>query len=245
MAASEPIIPVSPLGRAADTLVRELEAMIVAGDLPDGAHLPPERELVARFAASRTVVREAIAGLARRGLVENRPRHRPVVRRPGYEAALAAVGGVVGHLLASPAGVKDLYDTRIFVEAALVRHAAVNARHGDIAALKGALAANEAAIPDSAHFYATDTAFHRVFYGIPANPVLPAVHGAFTSWLAGHWERMPRSPERNRINFLAHRAILDAVIERDPDAAETALRDHLAAAWQSVRGTLETGDERP
>jgi DNA-binding FadR family transcriptional regulator len=227
-------------GRAADALVRELEAMIVAGELDDGAHLPPERELMGRFGTSRTVVREAIAGLARRGLVENRPRHRPVVRRPGYEAALAALGGVVGHLLVVPNGVRNLYDTRIFTEAALVRHAAIHARKPDVAALRDALAANEAAIPDSARFYATDVAFHRVFYEIPENPVFPAVHGAFTSWLAVHWERMPRSPERNRANFVAHRAILDAVLARDPDGAEAALREHLAAAWAAVRGTFDT-----
>lgn len=229
-----------PAGRAADALVRELEAMIVAGEIGDGAHLPSERELMARFGTSRTVVREAIASLANRGLIENRPRHRPVVRRPGYEAALAALGGVVGHLIGTPAGVKTLYDTRIFTEAALVRHAASHARKADLAALRDALAANEAAIPDSARFYATDTAFHRVFYEIPGNPVFPAVHGAYTSWLAVHWERMPRSPERNRVNFLAHRAILDAVLERDADGAEAALREHLNAAWLYVRGTFET-----
>jgi DNA-binding FadR family transcriptional regulator len=227
-------------GRAADGLVAKLESMIVSGELADGAHLPSERELMALFGTSRTVVREAIAGLARRGLLDNRPRHRPVVRRPGYDAALAALGGVVGHLLVAPNGVRNLYDTRIFMEAALVRHAAGHARKRDLDALRAALAANEAAIPDSATFYATDVAFHRVFYEIPQNPVFPAVHGAFTAWLAVHWDRMPRSPERNRVNYLAHRAILDAVLERDADTAEAALRDHLHAAWQYVRGTFET-----
>ena len=76
--------------RAADAIVREIEARIVSGALPDGAHLPPERDLIDTYGVSRTVVREAVAVLASRGLLDSRPRHRPVVRRPGAEAALAA-----------------------------------------------------------------------------------------------------------------------------------------------------------
>ena len=190
--------------RAADAVVRQIEARIAAGDLADGDPLPPERDLIESFGVSRTVVREAVATLASRGLVENRPRFRPVVRRPGYDAALAAADGVVGHLLAQSGGVKNLYDTRIFLEASLVRQAARQALKDDIEALKRALDANEAAIPDSAAFYQTDVAFHAVLYDIPKNPVFPAIHKAFTAWLAPHWVKMPRSPERNRVNFQRH-----------------------------------------
>lgn len=226
--------------RAADVVVAHLEARIASGDLPDGSHLPAERDLMAQFGISRTAVREAIARLASRGLVESRPRFRPVVRRPGYDAALSAVGGVVHHLLKEPGGIRNLYDTRIFLEAALVRNAARHARKDDIAALREAIEANQAAIPDSDRFYATDVAFHAIFYQIPRNPIFPAVHRAFTSWLAEHWRQMPRSPERNRVNYLSHRAIYSAVLERDPDAAEAALTAHLNAAWEYVRGTFET-----
>jgi DNA-binding FadR family transcriptional regulator len=226
-------------GRAADGLARALAAEIAAGGIADGAPLPAERTLMTRFGLSRTVVREAIARLAAEGLVEARPRFRPLVRRPGYDSAVAALGGVVTHLLREPGGVRNLYDTRIFVEAALARHAALHARKDDVEALRAALEANRAAIGDSTRFYATDVDFHAVFYRIPGNPVFPAVHIAFTAWLADHWRRMPRAPDRNRVNHLAHRAIFTAVVERDPDAAEAALTGHLNAAWEYVRGTFE------
>jgi GntR family transcriptional regulator, sialic acid-inducible nan operon repressor len=225
--------------RAADAVVAHLESRISSGALADGAFLPAERELMAEYGISRTVVREAVARLAGRGLIEARHRYRPVVRRPGYDAALSAVGGVVSHLLDHSSGIKNLYDVRVFLEAALVRNAALHARRDDIAALRAALAANEAAIPDSKLFYATDVAFHAVVYEIPRNPVLPAVHKAFTLWLAPHWERMLRSPERNRINYLSHRSIFEAIVDRDPEAAERALQNHLGAAWEYVRGTFE------
>ncbi|MBZ9747783.1 FCD domain-containing protein [Mesorhizobium sp. CO1-1-7] len=228
--------------RAADIMVAGIERDIISGKLDDGSYLPAERELMALYGVGRGVVREAIARLASRGLVEARPRFRPVARRPGLDTALGALEGMVGHLLVDKAGVKTLYDMRVFLEAALARSAAISARKDDVAALRAALAVNEAAIPDSENFYATDVAFHAVLYDIARNPVLPAVHKAFTAWLSPHWLRMPRSPERNRVNFLSHRDICAAIIERDPDGAERALLNHLASAWEYVRGTFETPD---
>ncbi|MDB5506856.1 MAG: transcriptional regulator [Devosia sp.] len=216
-----------------------LEARIVSGELADGGWLPPERNMVAEFGVSRTVAREAVATLVSRGLIENRPRFRRVVRKPGYDAALFAMSGVAGHLLAQQGGVKNLYDTRIFLEAALVRNAALNARKHDLAALREALELNRGAIPDSDQFYVTDIAFHAVFYQVSGNPVFPAVHAAFVTWLSGHWRQMLRSPERNQVNYFSHREIYNAVLDRDPDAAEKALTGHLTSAWQYVRSTFE------
>ncbi|ESY81084.1 FCD domain-containing protein [Mesorhizobium australicum] len=236
-----PEVPAAILAaRAADAMVAGIEADITSGRLGDGSYLPAERELMIEYGVGRGVVREAIARLASRGLVEARPRFRPVARRPGLDAALGALDGIVGHLLSDQAGVKNLYDMRVFLEASLARNAAIHARKDDIAALRAALAMNEAAIPDSEKFYATDVAFHAALYDIARNPVLPVVHKAFTAWLSPHWMRMPRSPERNRVNFLSHREICTAIIERDPDGAERALLNHLSAAWEYVRGTFES-----
>jgi len=224
--------------RAADAVVAEIQQDIVSGKLANGRPLPPERDLMGRFGISRTVVREAIATLTTRGLLESRPRFRPIVRSPGYDAAFSAVGGVVTHLLKQNNGVKTLYDLRIFMEAALVRHAALFARKEDIVALREALQQNRASTHDPVLFDNTDVAFHAVFYAIPGNPVFPAVHRAFVSWLFEHWQSMNRSPEQNLIYYAGHKAIFDAVIDRDPDAAEKALHAHLAAAWESVRSTF-------
>ncbi len=228
--------------RAADVIVRSIEAQIMSGRLEDKAPLPAERELMEQFGTSRTVVREAITALSNRGLIESKPRFRPVVRKPDYETALHAVGGIVRHLLNDSNGVKNLYDSRVFMERALVRDAAVSAQKEDIQDLKAALAANKAAINDSAAFYETDTAFHGVLYRIPRNPIFPAIHEGYTSWLAPHWERMLRSPERNLSNYRAHEAILNGILDRDPVAAEEALLRHLNAAWEYVRVTFELDD---
>lgn len=192
-----------------------------------------------RFGASRTVIREAIKSLSSRGLVECKPRHRPVVRKPGYQAILAAANDVVSHLLNDYTGVKNLHESRVFIERSLVREAALRARKQDITGLREALEANEAAIQDSDEFYLTDVAFHGVLYKIPRNPIFPAIHQGYVAWLKPHWEKMHRSPERNDVNFRAHKEIFNAICERDPEQADEALRNHLLAAWEYVRGTFE------
>lgn len=225
--------------RAADNIVSQLEAMIVSGELADGAPLPAERDLMNRFDASRTVVREAVTILSIRGLVENRPRFRPTVRRPDFQIAVNAVGGIARFLLAERSGVRNLFETRVFIERGLVRDAAQYARKNDIECLREALRANRAAIGSPDEFYTTDSDFHGVLYGISGNPIMPAVHHAFKSWLASHWRRMPGSRERDEINYRSHETILQAIVDRDPDAAEQALTTHLQLAWEYVRVTFD------
>ncbi|ASJ70933.1 FCD domain-containing protein [Granulosicoccus antarcticus] len=225
--------------RRADDIVQEVEQRILDGRLSVGAILPSERLLMEEFQASRTVVREAITALSNRGLLDCKPRFRPTIRKPGMETAFAITTPIVQQMLAAKGGVENLYKMRVFIESGLVRHAASHADKDGIKTLRDALNANRDAIDDSALFYKTDTAFHRVLYELGDNPILPAVHAGFTSWLAPHWDRMPRMPERNEENYKAHKLIFEGILNRDPDAAEAALNYHLANAWDLVRNTFE------
>lgn len=225
--------------RAADAVVKALETEILSGALPDGRPLPAERDLIQRFGASRTVIREAIIMMSARGMLQSRPRHRPIVKRPDYHTTIDSIGSIIRHLLVDSTNVRNLFDTRIFIERGLVRDAAMSGTKADIEKLAAALEANHAAIDNSEDFYRTDTEFHGVLYGMTRNPVFPAVHAAYAAWLSPHWLRMQRYPERNRVNYGSHKAIFDAIVDRDPEAAERALTDHLRSAWEYVRVTFD------
>ncbi len=228
--------------RAADAIVQYLERKIRTGELEHGKPLPAERELMSQFSASRTVVREAITNLTSRGLIENRPRFRPTAKTPGVASFIDATQGIADHFLQQPSGVKSMYETRIFVERMLVRDAATHARKDDINALSKALKENKACINDAQSFYATDMRFHGVLYEIPRNPVYPALYVAYQSWLSPHWDKMNRSPDRNYVNYRSHESIVVAIVDRDPDAAETALSTHLNSAWEYLRVVVDDGD---
>lgn len=224
--------------RAADELVGSFERQILNRELRVGDPLPPEREIVQEHGVSRTVVREAVRMLASKGLIKAQPGYRPIVVEPGYDAAVEVLGSIVTQLLGQPNGVRNLFDVRIRMEASLVREAAKSASATDLERLEKALEANKAAIDNSTLFYETDIDFHGVLYEIPGNPALPSIHRAYTQWLSQHWRAMPRSPNRNETNFKYHKAIFDAILRRDPDKAEAAIRDHLEFAWRQVSRQL-------
>jgi DNA-binding FadR family transcriptional regulator len=225
--------------RAADQLIAFIERNILDRVYLPGQPLPPEREIVERHGVSRTVVREALRVLASKGLIEARPGYRPIVAKPGYDAAVGAVGSIMTQLLGQAGGVRNLFDLRIRMEVSLVRDAALQASSEHLGKMEAALEANQAAIEDSEQFYETDRAFHGILYEVPGNPVLPAIHRGYTDWLAAHWIKMPRIPSRNQENYTAHKAVFDAILRRNPDTAEAAMRDHLDAAWRQVSATFE------
>lgn len=225
--------------RAADKIVAVLEQKIYSGELQDGDMLPAEREIIEQFSVSRTVGREVVNILAGKGLIETRPRHRPIIRKPKYSTVVDVLGGMVKHLTMSPGGVKELFEIRTFVEASLVRMAALEATTEDIKKLRSALEHNKTCIQDSERFYDSDMAFHAILYTIPKNSIFPAIHKSFIEWLSEYWRQMQRLPDRNERNYYAHKDILDAIMERDPDSAEGALRAHLADAWRQVEHTFD------
>ena len=204
-----------------------------------GERLPPERELMKLFGVSRSAVREAIASLASRGTLRVRAGFRPVIQGRIYETAFSTFGDLVLGMMGERTGIENLFGMRVFVERALVRHAARHATPRDIAELRDALEANRAAIDDPEAFYRTDVGFHRVLYQIPGNPILPTIHKLYVDWLYQQWIRMPRNPDINRMNHTAHAGIFNAIVKRDPDEAEELLHSHLTTAWQFVRSTFQ------
>jgi len=58
--------------RLADTIVEQLETMILEGTLQPGERLPPERVLAEQFGVSRPSLREAVQKLAAKGLLSSR-----------------------------------------------------------------------------------------------------------------------------------------------------------------------------
>lgn len=232
--------PLNRVGRrASDALQDRLASMILNGELITGNPLPSERELMKRYGVSRSVVRETIIALANRGLLRTSPGFRPVVNKPDYDSALDSVGRLVSHLMTDEEGVKNIFESRVFFEAALARWAALNARKDDIRDLEEKLARNREAVGVRRVFEATDVAFHDVLYTIPRNPVYPAIHRAYVDWLRKPWSSIEGTAEIDLMMYAGHEGIFKAVVDRDPDLAEESLRRHLNTAWEFVRSTFD------
>jgi GntR family transcriptional regulator, transcriptional repressor for pyruvate dehydrogenase complex len=79
--------------KASDVLANDLRERILRGEFPEGTSLPPERELVAQTAMSRTTVRESLRILEVQGLVTIRTGRSggAFVRRPDSESVASSV----------------------------------------------------------------------------------------------------------------------------------------------------------
>ena len=218
-----------------DQVVEALGSDIVAGRLLPGALLPLEAQLLSRFHVSRTVLREALMVLADKGLIETRQKRGTMVR-PRLEwnqldpSVIGWSGAPDDHGLPVDVGrrLDQLIEVRHIIEPAAVALAARRGTAQDLARIGEAYAAMEAAGADLQAFRQADLAFHVACLRASGNeflqPIAHAIRTAMNTSL-----RITNTDARANVavSLPLHKAILDAVLARDPDAASAAMTRHL------------------
>jgi GntR family transcriptional repressor for pyruvate dehydrogenase complex len=214
-----------------EQVAAHIEREILEGKLKPGDRLPPERGLQLKFGVGRPAIREALITLQRAGLVEIGNGSPARVSMPTMNAVMAGLVSPVQQMLSSAEGQRQLQGARLFMEVGLVRHAAENATEDDLARLGEALENNRLTLGDREGFIQTDVAFHFVFAEIIRNATFVALHHAMSTWLLHQRQIALLEPGEDQKGYDAHARIYQAVVSRDPDAAETAMRHHLEWGW--------------
>ena len=217
------------------SIIAALQADIAAGRFREGDRLPPERLLVDRFQVSRLTIREAMIGMEILGLVEAR-------RGSGVYVTSAPVGGIAAGEL--DIGAFELTAARRLVEGETAALAATTASAEDIEELEQVLTRMIADnVGETVHDEGADRDFHLGIARATQNDALVLV--VQTLWDVR--ERSPLSMEILRRSRSAgvkpliddHRAILNAIAARDPDAARQAMRDHLGRVIENLLTVTE------
>src|SRR6185312_8868691 len=215
-----------------EIVVAKLEHLIQSGALKPGDALPSERDIMVAFNIGRPAVREALLSLQSKGLIVTENGRRATVSQPSVDNVLTTLDAVVGVIIANADSFKNLYDARVFLEAAMARNAAKEIDDALLAQLKAALEANRRAIGNRELFMQTDVKFHRVLFLVGSNPVFKAVHEALVKWLMERWRTIARNTSTETLAYEGHLHIYKAICRRDPDGAEAAMRKHLASSWK-------------
>ncbi len=228
-----------PLARKklSEMVEEELEQMIRRREFAEGEPLPSERELMAFFNVGRPSVREALAALKRKGLVQISNGERARVSRPSADTIISELSGMAKDFLSHPGGIAHFEQLRLFFESSLVRYAAEKATDEQLERLTKALDINRQSLADNAQFIRSDVEFHRVLAEIPGNPIFMAIHVALLDWLIAARPAVPDAEliEHNNISYQQHIAIVDAIRKRDPDEADRALQTHLNSVLRPGR----------
>jgi DNA-binding FadR family transcriptional regulator len=200
----------------------QLRQLIESGEFAVGNRLPTERELADQLGISRPTVREALIALEVEGRIRIRVGSGIYVTDPPRSAAMAAE---------TDEGPFELLRAREFIESAIAGEAALHARPADIELLDDVLGRMEDMSHPTRTTIALDREFHTTVAGILGNAVLVRFIGElFDQRMNPYFELLSsyfESKDSWRAAAREHRAVRDAIAERDPEKAKTAMREHL------------------
>ncbi len=235
------ILGLAPISRPKlyEVVAARLEAAIRDGRLKPGDRLPSERDLMQTFDTGRPAVREAFLFLEKKGLIETENGRRARVKKPDVGSVLESLDSVIHLSLQDGETFKDLFAARSFLEQGMARNAASNITDAQLDMLRARLDQNGAAIGDRREFVRTDALFHRGLFEIADNRIFEAVHDAFAGWVEERRSKLVRQSFTEQRAHRQHVDIFTAIADRDPDAAEIAMRDHLKGWWAAWLSQME------
>jgi DNA-binding GntR family transcriptional regulator len=205
----------------ADQATGELRRMIVQGALPPGGQVT-ERELSSLLGASRTPIREAVRALALEGLITLSSTGRYFVANPSEHElhdmlrVIGVLEGLAGRLACAVADANSLEAIARLQED--MRRIAEGQSHLD--------------------YFETNIAFHRAIVAASGNRVLFETHKALNDRLyRARYVCSTKATNRQRA-LEEHDAVVTALVARDGDGVERALRGHMGQAEKNISETL-------
>ncbi len=220
--------------KTSEVLARELRRQILSNDLPAGAPLPTERDLVLQTGLSRSSVREALRILAAENLVATRPGRfgGTVTNRPDDESLGRSLSLFVhGRGLS----LSSLLQTREAIEPSLAALAAQNRSDEELQLLIASTQRIEDAFDDLPRFLSENVHWHMVIASASHNEMLRAIMLSISNLIykATAIDNFSTEDVRHQV-IQAHRRILDAITAQDADAARRRMARHLAAVTAAL-----------
>lgn len=201
-------------------VIEQLREAISSGEWPVGHRIPPEAELSATFEVGRNTVREAVRALAHSGLLEVRQGDGTYVR------ATSELSGALRTLCGRE--LREVLEVRRTLEVEAARMAAARRSDDDLAALREAEAARDAAVGAVAEAARAgpaerelveraaraDTDFHLAVVRCSGNALLAELYRGVVETVAGSVATtMPDTVGTDR--DVSHAGLVDAIAERD------------------------------
>ena len=197
------------------TLLRDA---IVRGEYSPNQRLV-EADLSTEFSASRATVRTALLELAGEGLIERLPNRGSRVRAVSLAEAI------------------EILEVRMRVEGLCAAKTAASLTDEDAGGLRQLRAEMLESVAEgdlveySRLNQLLDVRVRELSRHATAAEVLARLHAQSVR----HQYKLSSRPQRARVSVLEHAAIIDAILARDPEAAEEAVRRHLLSVIEALR----------
>jgi GntR family transcriptional regulator, transcriptional repressor for pyruvate dehydrogenase complex len=222
------LAPIEPAG-AVEQVVRRIGEAIGAGVLAPGERLPGQVALAETLGVARMTLRQALAVLEDAGLLE--------VRRGRTGGAFVAAEPPPPALDPPTAEqLRALTDWRRAVSGEAAALAAGRRTAGEVAALREAATAVEAAALDAIAFRRADARFHVLIAELARSRRLVAAEVNLQVELGEVLAITPGPARARRVSQAGHEPIVTAIETSDAEAARTATIRHVEATHDWVRG---------
>jgi DNA-binding GntR family transcriptional regulator len=203
------------------SVAQQIRDAILAGDFLPNERLV-EADLAERYHANRANVRIALAVLEQEGLVDREANRGARVRLVSGEEAL------------------EIAEARMALEARVAYRAAQNATEKDCSILKRILTDMRELhhAGDLVAFSDLNGALHQEVQRIAANQTIIRLLSDLKSRTVRLQFRAILLPGRADKSLAEHDAVVEAVMKRDPDAAERAMRAHMEGVVAALKQAI-------
>lgn len=211
-------------------IIANLKELINFKNLEPGDKLPSERMLSEKFNVTRSNLREALQTLEFYGLVKSIPQSGTFIADIG----ITALNGMIDDILYLPVpSFKDLVEARIFLELKGVKLAALRRNEDDLVNMENALADYSEKVVRGENALQEDLLFHLAIAKASGNPTLNTFMLKITPEIINNFEKHHVCDKDTAFKGIQeHKAIIDAIRERNPDAAKNAMKIHFKALYQ-------------
>ena len=224
--------------KLADTVAEHFERLILEGALRPGERLLPERELAARLDISRPSLRDAITKLVERGLLTTTASGGTMVCE-GLGATLK--DPLVELFQTHPEATFDYLEFRNVTEGSAAAFAALRATDIDRQEIRSSFERMAASHDkdDPTEEADADADFHLAIYEASHNLFMLHVMRSLSGMLRNDvfYNRATLYLRRNVRDLLLaqHRAIRDAIMAGDAEAARQAAREHMSFTADALK----------
>ena len=199
---------------------------ITAKQLPPGAMLPAEKDMLATYEVGRGTLRESLRFLEMNGVITIKPGPGggPAVCDPDSRD-LAGSLGLFLQLHGTP--FRSIVEVRRTMEPAIASVAALNVRDVHLERIKDSVEKMELHLDDEEMFLAENERFHELVAWASGNPMFALLISSL-HWITDGAFLGVDYPERRRAAVVsAHRKIYEALASRDPEQAGDTMADHV------------------
>ncbi|MFC5823873.1 GntR family transcriptional regulator [Nonomuraea insulae] len=203
-----------------ETLTDRLRSAILDGDFVPNQRLV-EADVCEQFGAARAAVRETFKELAGEGLVE-------ILRNKGARVRVISKAEAV-----------EITEVRMVLEGLSAAKAAERVTSEQAAVLREIVAEMRAAVSgnDTDRYSELNAALHAKIREVAGHRTSAAIIERLGAQVVRHKFRLARQPGRAAVSLPQHELIVAAIVARDPEAAQTAMQQHLRSVAKALEAT--------